>query len=240
MPVNWLIPDNILEVAAALLGWLALLFLLIRQYRRQEAKPRIWKMLLAAFVGLFSFSFTIPLFGQKTSVAILPLGAWILYFLLRHRSWPTYRKFAWIGFLANYILLTAALLSGFAHGAMYARNDPTTYLADLQGAKIVGIHPSAREVSFNEELFADSLDEATAADMSSMYERYLEARQEESPYYEQERFPYALLGAKASWGSGLRFSVYLEDDGKGLLLATADHYYYYRSEKPLLEWGAEE
>ncbi|NIK71923.1 hypothetical protein [Paenibacillus sp. BK720] len=237
MQLNWLYSWNVVDVASGLLGWLAVIGLLIRQSRKQERKLPIWKVLLAALAGLFSFSFKIPLLGQNVNIALLPLGLWVLYLFLRNRSWPDYRKFAWIGFAANYLFLAMALLAGFIQDSLYDRNDPSTYLAHLEKAKLVAIHPSAREATFEEKLFANTLGEVTAADMSDTLEWHYESVREDGAYYRQERFPYALLGAEARWGSGLHAVVYLEADGMGLLLATQDRYYYYRSEKPMLKWG---
>ena len=240
MQLDWLYSWNVVDAAAGLLGWLAVIGLLIRQRRKQETKLPIWKMLLVALAGLFSFSFKIPLFGQIVNIALLPLGLWVLYLFLRNRSWPDYRKFAWIGFAANYLFLATALLAGFIHGSLYDRNDPSTYLANLEEAKLIAIHPSAREATFEEVLFASSLAEVKAADMSGTLEWHYESIREDGTHYQQERFPYALVGAKARWGSGLHAAAYLEADGMGLLLATKERYYYYRSETPMLNREVEE
>jgi len=240
MQLDWLYSWNVVDAAAGLLGWLAVIGLLIRQRRKQETKLPIWKMLLVALVGLFSFSFKIPLFGKIVNIALLPLGLWVLYLFLRNRSWPDYRKFAWIGFAANYLFLATALLAGFIHGSLYDRNDPSTYLANLEEAKLIAIHPSAREATFEEELFASSLAEVKAADMSGTLEWHYESIREDGAHYQQERFPYALVGAEARWGSGLHAAAYLEADGMGLLLATKDRYYYYRSETPMFNREVEE
>ncbi|MCR2806572.1 hypothetical protein [Paenibacillus soyae] len=231
---------NVVGIAVGLLSWVTVLYLLVRGYRKQETKPAIWKMLFAALVGFFSFSFKVPLFGQMVNIALLPLGVWILSWFIRRRSWPRYRKFAWTGFWANYLFLATALLAGFVHSALYDKNDPHTYLADTRDARIAGTHPSAREAEFDEELFREAMASAASADMKNSLDWYYESRHQNGELYQEERFPYALFGAKPRWGSGLIAAVYLESDGKGLLLASEGRYYYYRSEKPMMEWEAEE
>lgn len=239
MPITFTLPNNIMFLAGGIIGWCIVLYLMIRRYKKQEKKPVIWKMIIVTWVGLFSFSFNLQMFGQSAKLAILPLGVWILYLFFRKRSWHTYRRFAWLGFLANYIFLVVSLLFGAAHQAVYDKEDPSTFLADLRKAEIIGIHPAAQEVAFDSERFARMLDELQAGDMSDSLDWYYQSRDEQEPYYQKERFPYALIGAKSSWGSGLHASVYIELDGKGLFLSTPDRSYYYRSEKPLIEWEAD-
>lgn len=234
MLLDWHYSWNVVDAAAGLLGWLVVLGLVIRQRHKQETERPIWKILLVTLACYLSVSFKIHLFGQIVNVAILPLGLWVAYLFLRNRTWPDYRKFAWIGFTANYLFLVLALLAGFIYGFLYDRNDPSTYLAHLEKAKLVAIHPSARQAAFEKELFTSSLAEIKASDMSGTLDWYRESQLEDGSQYQQERFPYALLGAESRWGSGLHASIYLESDGKGLLLATKDRYYYYRSEKLML------
>ncbi|MFD0671170.1 hypothetical protein [Cohnella sp. GCM10027633] len=240
MQIDWHYSWNVVDATAGLLGWLVVLGLVVRQRQKQETRRPIWKILLVTLAGFFSLSFNFPLFGQIVKIALLPLGLWAAYFFLRNRSWTDYRKYAWIGFTANYLFLVTALLAGFIHGSLYDRNDPSTYLAHLENAKLVAIHPSAREATFEKELFSSSLAEVNASDLSRTLDWYRESKLEGGTQYQQERFPYALLGAEARWGSALHASAYLEADGKGLLLATKDRYYYYRSEEPLLRMEVRE
>lgn len=240
MQIDWHYSWNVVDAAAGLLGWLVVLGLIIRQRRKQETRRPIWKILLVTLAGFFSLSIKISLFGQIVNVALLPLGLWVAYLFLRNRSWKDYRKFTWVGFAANYLFLVTALLAGFLHSSLYQPNAPSTYLAHLEKAKIVAIHPSAREANFERDLFLSSLAEVKVSDMSGTLDWYHESKLEDGTQYQKERFPYSLLGAKARWGSGLHATVYLEDDGKGLLLATKDRYYYYRSEKPMLRMEVRE
>ncbi|RIX48715.1 hypothetical protein D3P08_23755 [Paenibacillus nanensis] len=233
-------PVNMVHLAGVLAGWCIVLYLTIRQYRKLPKKPVVWKMVIVVWVGLFAFNLNLPMFGQTAKLSILPLGVWILYLFFRKRSWDAYRRFAWLGFAANYLFLIVTLLSGAAHQAIYDKRDPSTYLADVGKAEIIGIHPSAQAVVWDPSEFASLLDTLQIGDMSDSADWYYQSKFEHEPYYQHERFPYALVGAKPSWGSGLRAVVYIEMDGKGLLIAAADRSYYFRSEKPLINGEAVE
>ncbi|MEK3883385.1 hypothetical protein [Paenibacillus sp. PL2-23] len=200
----------------------------------------IWKLLLAALVGFCSFSVNIFLFGQVYNIALLPLGVWILSFILRNSSWQKYRRFAWTGFWANYIFLVTALLGGLAHQTLYDKDDPFTYMADLGEARIADIHPSARDTKFDEGLFREAMASYYPADIQSSLSWFYDSRQKSGEFYQHERFPYALFGAEPKWGSGLHASIYLEIDGMGLLIESQGRYSYYRSEMPLMEMEAKE
>ena len=50
-----------------------------------------------------------------------------------------------------------------------------------------------------------------------------------------ERFPYQLIGTSSKWGSGLETIIYIEDDGKGILLSTPKEQLYFRSEDSFIE-----
>lgn len=50
-----------------------------------------------------------------------------------------------------------------------------------------------------------------------------------------ERFPYILLGASPKWGSGYESTIYIESDGKGMLISTEKEQYYFRSSESILK-----
>jgi hypothetical protein len=53
----------------------------------------------------------------------------------------------------------------------------------------------------------------------------------------KERFPYQLIGTSPEWGSGFLTIIYLEEDGKGILLSTSNKQLYFRSEDSIIEGG---
>lgn len=130
-------PVNMVHLAGVLACWCIVLWLMIRQYRKQQKKPVVWKMVIVVWVGLFAFNFHLPMFGQVAKLSILPLGVWILYLFFRKRSWDTYRRFAWLGFFANYLFLVITLLSGAAHQAIYNKRNPSTYLGYVRLRRLV-------------------------------------------------------------------------------------------------------
>lgn len=50
-----------------------------------------------------------------------------------------------------------------------------------------------------------------------------------------ERFPYQLAGTSPKWGSDLRPIIYIEADGKGLLISAPQKQLYFRSKESLLK-----
>jgi len=104
---NWSIVSTFLSMLAyGLIAYLA-----YKQYQKQPLKPKIWKLIVVIFVGLFSFSFEWSMSNTVLKLAILPLGVWLLYLVCsgNKQRWQKYRSFAWLGFGGNYLILAAAL-----------------------------------------------------------------------------------------------------------------------------------
>lgn len=116
------------------LAFLLIGFLAYRIYKKQEEKPKRWKVFIVIIIGLFSFSFTLPVFDTFIKIPILPVGVGILYFIFRNKveKWVAYRRFAWLGFLANFIFLAATFASFPLQHALYPVNESSTYLATLK------------------------------------------------------------------------------------------------------------
>ncbi|MBT2693726.1 hypothetical protein [Bacillus sp. ISL-55] len=232
---------NAPEIVLNLVAWSAIFILARRIYSRQDVKPIIWKLAIVIFVGLFSFSINLPYMDQLIKLAILPLGVWILYGIYSRKnegkSWEKYRKYAWLGFFANYIFLAVSLINPLIHSAIFPANEISTYLSDINKGKIIQTHPSAE----NKILDMDSL----LVQLDSFKE---EAVYSEKWYYEafesagelskaEERFPYQLAGTEAKWGSGIEPMIFVEHDGKGILISTGQKQVYFRAEKSLLKKG---
>jgi len=228
-------PQNVILIIATVLGWGAVFYLILRQYRGMKEKPVIWKMLFASLVGIFSASGNFIILETPVKIAFLPLGVWLLYFFLRNGSWNIYRKFAWTGFLSNYIFLGTTLLAVMLHQAVYDQSNPATYLANTEKAQIISIHPSATDVNWDHVLFESRKNTLEMKQSYNALNWYYDSIVKDEVNYGNERFPYALIGTKSSWGSGYDPSVYLEFDGKGILIQTPERHYYFRSEEPLLD-----
>jgi NADH:ubiquinone oxidoreductase subunit 2 (subunit N) len=136
---------NIIDLLSVIFAWVIIAVIIVRIYRMQNAeeRPKIWKIIIVVFLGLFSFSYTFPLFNEPFSIAILPLGVWILYGLLnRKERWEAYRKYAWTGFAGNFIFLGTALLAIGLAALFYPKDEARTYLTDVSGVELLVIHPS--------------------------------------------------------------------------------------------------
>ena len=52
---------------------------------------------------------------------------------------------------------------------------------------------------------------------------------------EVERFPYLLANVAPKWGSKVTATIYVEKDGKGLLIAAPTKHLYYRLDESILQ-----
>lgn len=66
-------------------------------------------------------------------------------------------------------------------------------------------------------------------------EWYRDTYMNAEPNQRNERFPYQLIGTSSKWGSGLQSIIFIEDDGKGMLLSTPQQQIYFRSDRSLIE-----
>lgn len=233
MVFNLNIHINGLEMIFVLLGWGIVLFFFYRIYKNQEKdiRPKLWKGILTIIIGLFAFTFPLTFFQPPISIAILPLGVWILY-VLRKGKWEVYGKYAWLGFAANYILLATTLVGILFHGIIYPKDQAATFISEAENASLHIIHPSAKKAVLNPEALEQALEgmQKSKVDTQQLYNSIV--LEEEKV----ERFPYMLAGIKSQIGSGLATQIFVERDGKGVLI-TSDNQrqYYFRSEQSFLK-----
>ncbi|WP_404469788.1 hypothetical protein [Sutcliffiella horikoshii] len=219
-----------------LLAWTIIAVLVVRIYVRQDAeeRPKLWKIIIAVLLGLFSFTFTFIFFNEPLSIAILPLGVWILYGILKRKGrWEAYRKYAWTGFGGNFIFLSTAILAIGLAAVFYPTDEVRTYLTDVSKVELLVTHPSGGEVKINEEKLDDSLS-TFKYERSNVIQWFEEIREQiwpeeesEEPVDIQEKFPYLLTGVKSKTGD--KIQVYVEQDGKGLLVTTKKNQHYFKS-----------
>ena len=229
---------NIIEILTAILGWLVIVFFAYRIYQKQIVKPKVWKIPLIILVGLFSFSMNLSMFDMIFKLPILPLGVWILYFVFKGKDerWQTSRSFAWLGFGANFIFFASTLITIPVHHVIYPKDELSVYISNVENASIINIHPSAKDRSLNKDSLLKQLDtmrqEAIYSD-----QWYKETYINTESNKRNERFPYQVIGTSSKWGSGLQTLIYIEDDGKGILLSTPKKQLYFRSKDSLIEGG---
>lgn len=232
---------NATALVMNLVSWVLILFIALRIYRKQEIKPRLWKMAVVIFIGLFSFSINLPYMDQPIKLAVLPLGAWILYGVYHKRNegtgWARYRKYAWLGFLANYIFLLSALLSPLIHSSIYPDGKLSTYLSDTSEAYIFKTHPSGANKVLDKEVLRSEIPNMERQQISSDAWYYESIENVEHPAQAPEKFPYQMSGVKPKMGSGIYPVIYVEKDGRGILISTAQEQFYFRSQKPFLKEG---
>ncbi|MCH1624301.1 hypothetical protein [Fredinandcohnia quinoae] len=210
-----------------------------RIYKKQTNKPKIWKTIIVIWVGLFSFSFNWTVFDEMIKIAILPLGVWILMMILKRREgrWEKYRTYAWLGFLGNFIFLISTLVSIPLHHLLYPVDKPTTYLSKIENdATVIHIHPSATNITLNKKSLLEQIPTMKETEIFSDV-WYRKTYMSEDPTKRKERFPYQLIGTEAKWGSGLKTLIFLEEDGKGILISTAKKQIYFRSDASFFGGG---
>ncbi|MFS0556074.1 hypothetical protein [Brevibacillus sp. 179-C9.3 HS] len=229
---------NTIEILTVILGWLVIVFFAYRIYQTQILKPKVWKIPLIILVGLFSFSINWNMFDTTFTLPILPLGVWILYFVFKGKDerWQTCRSFAWLGFGANFIFFALTLITIPVHHVIYPKDELSVYISNVENASIINIHPSAKDRSLNKDSLLKQLDtmrqEAIYSD-----QWYKETYINTESNKRNERFPYQLIGTSSKWGSGLQTLIYIEDDGKGILLSTPKKQLYFHSKDSLIEGG---
>lgn len=226
---------NLISFIASCIGWLVILSIALRVYKRQVEKPKRWLLFSFILGGLLSFSFNVVLWGELVRFAILPLGVWIMYAFLRRKEggWTLYRPYAWLGFWGNYIFLATTLLSLPIHDAIYPADDPSTYISNVKNASLIHLHPSARGEGIQKEHLLSHL-KSMKPEMFFTEEWY-EATYLNREENERERMPYQLIGVAPKWGSGRSAALFIEEDGKGILLTTEEKQYYYRLDASVIE-----
>ncbi|MFF2448820.1 hypothetical protein ACFVSW_17150 [Neobacillus sp. NPDC058068] len=220
------------------LAWCVIGFIVYRIYKKQAAKPKVWKVIVSVLVGIFCISINLQFFGAILKIPILPLGVWILYGILKRMEgrWQIYRRFAWLGFWANFIFLAATLIAIPAHLLLYPEDEVSTYISNVENAAIINIHPSAGDHSLNIEKLQSQLHNMRQ-ETSYSEEWYEETYKGADSKKINERFPYQLSGTLSKWGSGVKVIIYVEADGKGILVTAPNKQLYFRCKDSLLKGG---
>ncbi|WP_051217602.1 hypothetical protein [Paenibacillus assamensis] len=226
---------NIFQSVGIALGGVIVLIIAIYMYRKKQDKSvKLRVVAIVIYVGLFSFSTSFTFNQQTMKLAILPLGVWFLLAVLPKQSKERYRPYAWLGFCSNYLFLFLTIVISFIHEGVYPKSNPATYISYLDNAALISIHSSAQPAEFNKNRLQEQLEHLVPTDMQ-VDEWHRQSVMSTQSHYNRERFPYMLVGVKARWGSGLSSTIYIEHDGKGLLLTTPEQQLYYRVGESLLK-----
>lgn len=192
--------------------------------------------MLVILLGLFSFSFDFPLFGQVQQLAILPLGVGLFYLLTLHKAKTreNYKVFAWLGFAVNYVLFIAGIITLLVTNWLFPKDELSTYIKSLDEVTIFNSHISQTEpIKLADNALELLLEHSTKATFESG-QWYTEQQMFTEPY-ETEKFPYFLHNVSTPAGMNVEVHFYIEKDGKGLLVQTPERHYYYRVFEPLIE-----
>ncbi|MGG1397888.1 hypothetical protein ABE288_08680 [Bacillus salipaludis] len=216
-------------------AWAIIVTIALQMYKKRTVKPTKWKTIVAIVIGIFSFTINWNMSGTQIKFPILPLGVWILYWILKGRgdSWTIYRHFAWLGFWANFIFLLTSFVAIPVQQTLYPQNEVSTYISNINQASLVKIYSPAKDDSLNKENLQKQLDTMTQEPIYS--EEWFYTNMDSKKKY--ERFPYQLIGSSPRFGSGLKVIVYVKNEGKGLLIVTPNEQLYFRSQNSLLQRG---
>lgn len=225
---------NLVEAVVYSVCWLLIFSIGFKYYKKQEIKPIIWKAVIVYFVGRFAFTFNYPFEQQAIHFALIPLGVIAFYLLFSKRpNFNTYLKFAWFGFFSNYIFLIGTLLIIPLNSFLYDQNDIHTYMSHSEkiDIEILSIHPSANDNVTVRPSILEQLE--TAKEQPVNTDWYYESVGDDR--VEVERFPYILANVVPKWGSRATATIYVEKDGKGLLIASPTKHLYYRLDESILQ-----
>ena len=117
---------------------------------------------------------------------------------------------------------------------MYPKADISTYMMDIKRASLMATHPNSKEVTLNKEELERQMNKMKQKKIES--ESWYYGINEDSGY--KEMFPYILTGTAPKKGRGLETLIFIEEDGKGLLITpNKGHQVYYRLEESILTGG---
>lgn len=227
-----------ISIVMDIISWGVIAIIFFQIYKKQAVKPKILKAVVVLVVGLFTFTFNFEMFNSIVRFPILPLGVWLLYWIYRNKEekWQVYRLYAWTGFFAHFIFLVTTMMIHPLHDIVYSKNDPATFISNVDNASIQPIHPSANNAIINQDKLLNEIQAMQQSDHNSVA-WYDDVYMSSDTNRKNEKFPYHLVGTTPKWGSGIDTLIYVENDGKGLLITTAQKQYYFRSQQSFLEGG---
>ncbi|MFB9972857.1 hypothetical protein FPQ10_01250 [Allobacillus sp. SKP2-8] len=229
---------SVITTIFTIISWISILVIAYFVYKKLQEKPAFWRVLVVTFIGIFAFTINLEVFDSWIRLPILPLGVWILMvvFIGKEKRWEIYRPFAWIGFAGQFIFLFTSLLTIPLNHLVYPEDQLSTYIANADHSSVISTHPSAEKFSFDKNEFVEQLKDLKRETIYSD-KWYEEVTISMTPDGEavDERFPYFLTGIDSKWGSGVSSAIYIENDGRGLLITTPESQYYFRSDELLLK-----
>ncbi|WP_433746932.1 hypothetical protein [Falsibacillus pallidus] len=231
---------NLPAVLFSLAAWGLIIFSAVFIYRRKEIKLKKWKIIFVMLIGLFSFSFKMHFYAVLIQISILPLGVWILFGVLRRKEgrWQTYRPYAWLGFAANFIFLISSILSISVHHMLFPRDEASTYVSNIHSPSVIVIHPSGKEEMVDSKKLQTAVENMEEKELNifNWHDQTVSLDRTQMV----ETFPYVLKGTSSKWGSGIETLVYVEKDGKGILITSKEKQHYFRSPDSIFEGVDEE
>ncbi|WP_227397052.1 hypothetical protein [Jeotgalibacillus aurantiacus] len=215
--------------------WVIIGFVIRKIYVNQveEERPKILKLIIIFWVGLFSFSFNFHVWDELVKVSILPLGVWIAYAVLNNRNrWENYRKYAWAGFFSNFLFLGVSVITILLSSLLYPEDQLKTYLSDVSAAELIVSHPTGEAATLDQDKLERSISnfDLVSSNVMEWYETSGDWNtNEQTEQEENERFPYLLVKTKGKQNE--HYLIHIETDGKGILVTTKEQQFYFHSDE---------
>ncbi|WP_217589483.1 hypothetical protein [Lentibacillus saliphilus] len=230
---------DVVTISASILAWVSIFVVFYFTYKTHQEKLAFWKVFIIFMIGIFSFSYNFNFKSTVISIPVLPLGVWflMLWYRTRRSLWQNYHRFAWVGFFSAFIFAFTTLLTIPVQHVIYPADEISTYIADTDHVSILQTHPSAEERVLDHTKLTIYMRQMEQHPIHSV-KWYDDAVMESQRGRTTERFPYQLTGVQPKWGSGKHAIIFVEADGKGLLITTPKHQYYFRSDEPLFKEDA--
>lgn len=243
--MQWELP-NIIQLIFIIISCFLFFFIgffVIR--KKQKERPRIWVAFILLLIGLFSFSVNLLWDGLLLQISILPLGVWLVfliyYFLDRHAAfykhqnrWYRHRPYLWLGFFTNYLFLIMMVLAHLLFSLVYPSKQLITFISDSGGASTLRIHNTAETRVFDKQALQTQLHQAQLKQVDGG-EWFSSSDPTFNHGEANEKFAYILVGTKAKWGSNLEPLIFVEDNGRGLLIQTEQQQYYFTLDQSIWE-----
>jgi len=205
-------------------------------YKSQKLKLSLKNTVITTIIGLFVFSVTINTSYGSLKIPVLPLGVWFLYWFLRrdkqNERWQRYRRFAWLGYFLNFGFLLSNMLVFPLTSFLYPEGKLTTFIGDTTKAKVILTNPSSLPVKLDKTLLKKQLVHAKEKHANGT-DWYYDSTVHENKA--PERFPYYLADTKVKSGKGGGVQIFIEKNGKGLLISTSKGQHYFQFQRSVLK-----
>lgn len=210
------------------------LWRIVRVHQAATEKQNIIKIVIIFLLSsVITGKITQHIYDIPFQIPILPIGVWLIYLAIdKQKNWPSYRWYAWLGFTLSVLLTISNIIAYPIQKALYPPNEITNFINELDSTTIFTTHLSGADHVILTTNALDIIQNATYEPNDSwgyaeFYYRY------DNPKA-KERFPYLLQNTKSKFGSGYHPYIFIEQDGRGLLIIDKNVSNYFHLDESIL------